>query len=171
GPRKHKSTCAGPNLVRTYVRLRATVDLGPFPRQTAAGPDPCRDESPRPQLALVQDLEPAGPEAIEPEPREALVLVVRETRGVQRVGFAGRVGVELAGGPEQLDPPVRLPPRLGRLVDGDRDAAARADVAGMLRTRVRQPDEFEFGAPGEVGRVDVGAAAGREGRDRAGRRR
>ena len=88
-----------------------------------------------------------------------------------RPSLGGRIVARLAGHPEELDPAVGITPGLARVVDGDRGRSVGAQVARMGRTRLREPDELEVLAPGEVGRVGVGGASRRDGRDRAEGRR
>src|SRR5207249_8251686 len=93
-------------------------------------------------------------------------LVPAESPGVHRL----RVGAAGSDVPEELDPAVRLTPRLARVVDRDRRRTVRAHVPRVAGTGLREPDDPQIGSPGEVGGVDVGPPAGSYGRDRAQRR-
>ena len=109
------------------------VDLGALPRDSAIAPDPRCDKDAGAEDAFVEELQSTRPEAVEAVRPEVGVGVFGKAIRVDLLGLARVRTGQLASRSEQLDPPVRLPPSLARVLDRDRDRAACAHVARMTR--------------------------------------
>ena len=147
------------------------VDLGRLPRERAGVVDGRDYEPAGAEVALVEELHALGAEDVEPVRAGIEVGRAGEAVGVDGVGVAALVLARPARGAEELDPAVGPAPRLPRVVDRDGGRTSLLDVARVRRLGIRQPDELELAAPGEVRRVDVRGPVRGDGRDRAEPRR
>src|SRR5207302_5804193 len=98
-----------PHLAR---RQDLNVTLRSRPAQPSAGPDGDSDPGGAAERVLVEELDPAGPEPVEPIRVDSVIGL--EARRVQLLSRPGRAAAKLACRSKELDPMVAATPGLGR---------------------------------------------------------